>query len=263
MRKVGIEFQVSDHCNLGCAGCDHFSPLAPALFSDLESIRKDLLRIKEIFGDENMDRVHILGGEPLLNKEVVAYLKMCRDIFSKCRIELVTNGIGLLQQNDDFWKVCRDNSIILRPTKYPINVDYDEIEKKAHCESVHFRYYNEGQVIKKQYRIKLDPHGKCNPHHSFEICNMANRCWLLKNGKLYTCPIIPNIEHFNKYFGMNFKVVKEDYVDIYDDVSAEEIIQNMGKCVPFCCFCNNDAKEYDLDWKRTEKSSLEWGVSIG
>lgn len=259
-RKIGIEFHISEHCNLKCAGCDHFSPLADPEFANYEETEKDLLRLRDLFGKDGIERIHILGGEPLLNPQVKSFLSMTRSIFPICRIELVTNGILLLRQGKDFWETCRSCDIIIRPTKYPINIDFAEIEKKATKEGVKFRYFNEGQVVKTLYRLKLNTEGRCDGNCSFTACDMANKCWMLKHGKLFTCPVIPNIHHLNKYFKTEFLISAEDYVDIYKNVSKAEIIKKLGSTTDFCRYCDIESKQYNIEWTRTEYSLNEWGI---
>ena len=48
--------------------------------------------------------------------------------------------------------------------------------------------------------------GQCDPRRSFYKCFLANECIMLKDGKLYTCTLIPNIEHFNKHFKKKLEV---------------------------------------------------------
>lgn len=43
----------------------------------------------------------------------------------------------------------------------------------------------------------------------------SKRLYYVENGRLYTCTLIPNIEHFNKYFNKNLEVCDDDSIDIY------------------------------------------------
>jgi hypothetical protein len=45
-----IEFHLAEHCNLNCAGCDHFSPLAAEEYASLETVKKDMARLAELTG---------------------------------------------------------------------------------------------------------------------------------------------------------------------------------------------------------------------
>lgn len=39
-----VELHLVDHCNLGCAGCSHFAPLAPPWYALPAAVHADLLR---------------------------------------------------------------------------------------------------------------------------------------------------------------------------------------------------------------------------
>lgn len=41
-----LDYNVTEHCNLTCVGCDHDSPNAPPKMVDLEVFRKDLIAFR-------------------------------------------------------------------------------------------------------------------------------------------------------------------------------------------------------------------------
>ena len=104
--------------------------------------------------------------------------------------------------------------------------------------------------------MKID--GKQDPKKSFYKCFLSNECIMLKNGRLYTCTIIPNIDHFNKYFNTNMEVCEEDSIDIYKVKDKDQIFDFLSKPVPFCRYCNPDVKDYSLEWEPTNKKIDEW-----
>ncbi len=135
-----FEVHIAEHCNLNCQCCTHFSPLAEPEFLPLDDYEKDMKRMSELTtGKINVGSVHILGGEPLLNKNCTKYLELARKYFPNSVIRLITNGILLPQQPEEFWKVLSVNNITLAPTKYPIDINWKKIQD----------YCN-------QYKIKLD-----------------------------------------------------------------------------------------------------------
>ena len=54
--KPKLDVQVCDHCNLRCAGCLHFAPLAEKSFLDVESYERDLSRLTSIDGFEGYSK---------------------------------------------------------------------------------------------------------------------------------------------------------------------------------------------------------------
>ncbi|MDO5568557.1 MAG: 4Fe-4S cluster-binding domain-containing protein [bacterium] len=257
---ISFEYHLADHCNLNCKGCDHFSPLAEKKFTDFDKFSNDIHRMSELFNGKARS-IHILGGEPLLHKEICKFMKETRKAFpdnNLTEIRVISNGILVNDMNEEFWKCLHDNNIILSVTKYPLKLDYDLMVKKAREFDATFEFYDNTDKDQVWYNIKIQEDGKNEARKSFYKCFVANDCVMLKDGKLYTCTLIPNIEHFNKFFNKNLEVCKDDCIDIYEARSKEEIFDFLSKPVPFCRFCNPDIKDYSLSWEATKKDINEW-----
>lgn len=257
---ISFEYHLADHCNLNCKGCDHFSPLATQKITEYNTFKKDIIRMSRLF-DGKAKSIHILGGEPLLNNDICKFMKKTRDCFPDfelTEIRVISNGILVNEMQADFWKSLHDNNIILSVTKYPLKLDYDLMLEKAKKYDVNFEFYDNTDQEQIWYNIKLQEDGKRDARKSFYKCFVSNDCIMLKDGRLYTCTLIPNIEHFNKYFNKNLKVCDDDYIDIYQARSKEEIFDFLSKPVPFCRYCNPDLKDYSLKWEATKKDISEW-----
>lgn len=255
--RIRFGYDVNKHCNLNCVGCDHFAPLAKEEFADIESVKRDLVRMEELFGD-NIDQISILGGEPLLNPEISDYCTMTRNIFPTSNITIITNGTLLLKMDNSFWDNCKKNNICINVTKYPVAFNYDAVERRAKENGVYFKYQGSGQVVKKMYCVPIDEKGGQDPRISFRMCEKGNGCITLEDGHLYTCTLIPNIRIFNEAFRKNLEVSENDSIDIYSDVSAEEILERLSKPVSFCRYCNQFKYKTGIKWKTSTKSIDEW-----
>lgn len=261
-KKPYLKFEVHlcDHCNLNCKGCDHFSPLAEEHFLDLDSFKNDMFRLAELFGDRVL-RIHLLGGEPLLTPNIVEYLHIARDAFPHNEvtiIDILTNGLLLGKQDELFWQTCKELDIRIRITKYPIKFDYDQILSLAHSYGVFCDYYNDvSSGDKGLFKIALNKAGKGDPCKNFFNCRIGNKCIMLKNGRMYPCTLIPNIEHFNNYFNETFYEDVCDSIDIYKAHTADEILEFLHNPVPFCKYCFREDVEY-MDWEQSEKKINEW-----
>ena len=77
-----FEVHVAEHCNLSCRDCLHFSPLAKEEFLDIDEYRKDCARLSELF-DSEVERLYLLGGEPLLHPNLVEIMKISREAFGR------------------------------------------------------------------------------------------------------------------------------------------------------------------------------------
>lgn len=247
---IRIEVNLVDHCNLNCKFCDHFSPIAKEKFLDVDLFERDMARLSQLTNGI-LGGISLVGGEPLLHKNVCSFFEISRKYFPDTLIDMVTNGI-LLKNNDEVWGALKKYNIKLMVTTYPIKLDYEYIDKKARqMELLYERFFMFGTKSKEKVSV----------HHPFRLqgdvkkedfiqCYHFNRCITLKEGKLYTCPIIPNSIHFSKYFNKNLQIKETDYIDIYQAKNYEEISKFLVKRPHFCSYCDV-----------TKRSSHPYGIS--
>jgi len=255
-----IEINLVDHCNLNCCGCDHFSQLAPPRLLEMDEFERDIKRLSELTRGE-LRALYLLGGEPLLNKNVGNYGKIARSFFPNTSIEYYTNGLLLNSVDESFWTSCRDNNCSIQLTRYPINIDIRGIREKAFAYNVQLEIFYEqgnrqGATIKSTQQYTLDISGKQAKYH-FIGCYQMNRCTVLRHGKIFACPMSAYIEYFNQYFDQKLIVGNNDYVDIYKISSFDEIAKFTSNPVPFCRYCNVSMRTLS-PWKRSEKSIYEY-----
>ena len=253
-----FEVSLAEHCDLNCVGCAHFSPLAEPEFADYEEAARDFARLSSLFHG-HIKEVRLMGGEPLLHPELAKFPKMARENFPDASIIIVTNGLKLLNQPEEFWLACREYNIVIRPTKYPIPLKYEEMEKCAADHGVEYRYYcGTGTVLRKMNLYKLDVKGLQDSRRNFLFCYQANDCVNLWHGRLYTCPVAPTARHFNKYFGEDLKDAPENSIDIYQAGSAREILEFLAKPIPFCRYCMIDKTKWNQPWRQSKRAIEEW-----
>ena len=121
-----LEYHIVDHCNLNCAGCSHFSPLAEHWFVDPEDFEKEWKEVAD--SGLEIKRIRILGGEPLLHPELGYMLKCIRCLFPVSDINVVTNGILLNKRKAELLPVFNKYNISLTVSCYPgLNLDYKDI----------------------------------------------------------------------------------------------------------------------------------------
>lgn len=253
-----LHLHLTDHCNLNCRGCDNFSPLASEIYTDIEVFERDCTRMAEL-AKGRVEEVQLLGGEPLLHPQIVTFMKIARKCFPKNPIKIVSNGILLTKQKEEFWNACRKYNIEIIVTKYPVKLDYDHIEECVKGQGISFNYYgNTKSVDKTMQCIPLDLEGKQDATDSFLRCSRANRCISLDNGKIYTCSLIPYVKYFNKYYDKNLDVSSKDYIDIYEVTSLDEILNFVSKPMPFCRYCNIKGIIWDVGFGVSKRDITEW-----
>lgn len=255
--KFRFEININKHCNLKCKGCDHFAPVAKEDFMDLGVFERDLARLSNLFMKKAW-QIHLLGGEPLLNHNIIRYMELTRQYFPKAEVFIDTNGILLDQMPEAFWKKCKKLMVGIMSTKYPIDIDYDVLGELAHNYGVEYKYLGSSEAGRTLWHYPLDLEGKQDPEESFINCRNANGCITLESGRLYTCSVAPNIKAFNEYFHQHVDLTDEDGIDIYQAKSAEEILQAMAKPMPFCRYCDVKHRSYDHPWEVSKKSIKEW-----
>jgi len=257
-----LVLNILDHCNLRCKGCDHFAAIAEERFVSLDDIRRDLARMSNILNGR-VARIGVMGGEPLLHPQLKEILIYTRLFFPKTLIQLVTNGLLLLRQEEAFWQNCREQNIVIVNTKYPIHLDYEAIKETAAIHGVTFEHYQDtGTVTKTSYKIPLDIEGKQNPQKSFRKCFHATKLSLLMEGRLYACTVAPNVRHFNHKFGTRMKLEEDDYLDIHHVKKASELFRFLSCSKPFCRYCDVGNRSYGHKWERSKQQKDEWLAKI-
>lgn len=253
---IGFELMVSNHCNLNCQGCDHFSPMADNSFLDPVECRRDLTCINKIFRG-NIARLILSGGEPLLHEHILDIMGIARDVLNNTSMHLITNGLLLPQMKKDFWRTMRELGIGLRITRYPVNFEYDywtEYAKDCGIELV-----AEGEEpVKTSYRLSMDRSGQLDPNKMFVKCNYANNCMTLKHGRIYTCTISANgADILKDYIGKEFPGCDENSVDIYN-ADIDGIEEYLKSPIPMCRYCNPYKIKTGISWKTSNKTIDEW-----
>jgi MoaA/NifB/PqqE/SkfB family radical SAM enzyme len=251
-----IEVHITEHCNLNCKGCNHFSSLAEEEYLDPGQFEKDFKRLAELSKD--YFAIKILGGEPLLHPRVTEFFDIARGLFPTTPIQVTTNGILLTGQPEEFWRSCSKNKIIISISQYPIKLDKKEIKKKAVAHRVKLMF-NGTTSEERMCKLPLDLTGSQDMKKSFQKCAISWGCCVtLRDGRIYTCCIAAHIKFFNEFFKQNLIVSDRDYVDIYKVNSKDEIIEFLEQPFPFCRYCNISDTKFSLRWGISKKEITEW-----
>jgi lipopolysaccharide biosynthesis glycosyltransferase len=255
--RLRFEFALAAHCNLNCAGCSHFSPLAQEEFPDLEESRKSFRRLSDLFGGE-CEYIHLLGGEPLLNPQCEDYLRLARQCFPRGEIYLVTNGLLLPRQEDHFYETCRKENIIIAVTRYPITLDYDAIWQRCDAFGVRHEIFGEEETKTHFKRLLLDPTGQQDADANYRNCPYSNVCLFLYKGRMYPCGIGAHMRLFEQHFGAGLELTDADSVDIFSVSSGFDLLYELSKPVPMCRYCHQDRWEEQSPWAHSKKQLTEW-----
>ncbi len=241
-----LEVDIVDHCNLNCNNCMHFSQLAHKGFMDKTSFERDIKRISEI---TKLNNLVLMGGEPLLHPEINLFLEIARKYLKDTSIQIVTNGLLLSSMSEEFWNTCKKYDIQINITPYPINIDYYKLYNKVLDRGLKLFIYSDGITSGKEFTsLQFDSSKSQDAFKNFNNCSMAKNYANLKNGKIFICPVINNIARYNKYYGTDYQVKENDYIDIYK-TSKEEICSYLASPTSFCSYCDLK-KRSRLKWRR-------------
>jgi len=254
-----MDFRLADHCNLNCKGCSTFSPIATKRFADPEVFRSDLTQLHALIGD-NIMRIHLLGGEPLLHPQVEQFAIISRSIFHYVRIDFTTNGLLVKDMPPSFWETMRNNDIALKYTRYPIDLDYDEMVDFVQSKGV--AVFSAGNEIKYFRRIPLNAKGTFNSSQSYLLCPYAD-CIQLRDGKLYRCTASASVDLLNNAMASNsqsgkFYAHPADSLDIYQAKTKDEVMDFLYGSVPFCQYCDMNQIDSYVPWGGSKRDISEW-----
>ena len=112
------EYHVTDFCNLKCKGCGHLSNYVSKLeFAGADTLRLSLKKLREKFS--NIQVLRIMGGEPLLCRELHEYINTAHEIFPYCQVKIVTNGLLFRNITQQTAEAIRNAQAEIQVTQYP------------------------------------------------------------------------------------------------------------------------------------------------
>lgn len=169
-----LDVNVVLHCNNRCASCSHASPLYDQESRPLDRIKGDLLALKPFM---SVGAVHIVGGEPLLHKEIAKIMRMISDIRIDKGHRLFTNGLLLHRMKDDFWGALETLRVSVYPNTPPANLELAQKKSEKYGFELDMRPTSE-------FFKQLDavPDGS-----SFNACPWRKKCFTVHDAYFYLC----------------------------------------------------------------------------
>ena len=248
-----LDFHVTDHCNLNCKGCEQFSCISTPVFADPAVFERDMARMAELFA--GIEQIYLMGGEPLLHKDLGAMVRSARSHFPASRLYVMSNGILVPRMGDTFWDDLRQEDCVLLCDQYPIGTDNDAIDRLGAEHGVKVEWVRPTEAF---FKVPVDPQGRCDPRESFERCRNVTNCALLTEGRLYPCGRAAYAHILAERFDIQgIEAVSADSVSIFDENDGDEIVDFLMSPIPWCAHCDFDSYE-TYTWGRTERRAGEW-----
>ncbi len=241
-----VELHLADRCNMNCTGCAHFSPFAAEWYADVDSVERDLTALRGRFCG-GIRHVNLLGGEPLLHRDVVGIIRRVRRACPNAMITLVTNGLKLLDEPSSFWQACREVGIRLNLTLYkPMAARRESIEKKCREEGVCLRVQ-----IGDVFFAKTVPEGTAKPQRSFRLCRNTTYCPYLREGRLYRCAQEYHIADFLDGVGGKGGLLIDD-----EKLTAKCILAYLMTPGKICAYCSDRLRLFP--WSQGSRDKSDW-----
>ena len=258
-RKLfNFEVHLNDHCNLNCKSCFHFAPLAKSgSFYPLDEFERDIHQLSATF-EGKFGWVHLMGGEPLLNKDINRYLEIVGKAVKVGDVSLLTNGILLFKMDGSFFDTCKKYNIAIAVTKYPIGLDYGKMRDFVEAHGCRFLFFDEHCEQGFSYP-SLRKEGKFSAKRRYLSCIIANACVTLDHGKLYYCSLPAYAHLYNERFGDTLEN-RSDAISIYGN-DKEAILNFLRTPHQFCRYCDvkyRDKKGNLISWERSKLEASEW-----
>ena len=251
-----VDYHIVHHCNFHCAGCNQFSCLAQPWFVPYEQFYEEWKTVRDKglqFGE-----IRLLGGEPLLHPELGRLLTAIRELIPNTKIVVYTNAILLKKRKEELLPVFNDNKITLFISKYSeLKLDYAELE----------RGFNDVTSTSATSFMNtcLHKNPDFNAEEMYRQCNNSQswQCRFLKENRLYTCSMIPNLCFLIQYFPelhdtpLGQMNIEENGIDIRTH-TVGEIEEFLKHSIPACAFCNVPHAKRFHGWYPSEYKITEW-----
>jgi MoaA/NifB/PqqE/SkfB family radical SAM enzyme len=236
LQTEAIEFNLADHCNLKCSGCDHGSPHLPEKFLQLSTFQKDLQVLSTAL---HVEEVKLVGGEPLLHEHILDFLEVANASAICDRVTIATNGLLLHKMSRRFWELIDRIWVSVYPgIKY--KVELTEFERMAKEHDVEI-------WIKPSSTFRMTVLNTRNEDSElvreiYERCRLAHlvSCHTVYEGRYYKCSPAPVMEQRLVQRGVELRNKESDGVAIHDNPNLrDDLSRYLRDSTPLaaCSYC--------------------------
>ena len=237
VRLLGVEYNLTEHCNLSCYHCDHASPLMPTKFASLEEYERDIRALAEAV---HVEEFRVVGGEPLLHPQLLDFLRIARETGVGDAVKIYTNGVLLHTMPDEFWALTdvlwistypgirrrmSDEAIAAKCAEHGVRLDLRPTITEFNRSFINNKIEDEGLV-----------------RRIFSQCKMANEysCFSIYQGMFFRCSVAPWAQARLGMAGIEFPGPEVDGIQIHGNPRlGEEIAARVKSKEPLkaCSYC--------------------------
>lgn len=227
-----LQIKTNLNCNLKCKNCSFHGQYINVLNEyNLDLLKNDC---KIITNCGYFEDIQIIGGEPLLNKNIEEIILIVKKIFNSSHITLFTNGILLKEINIKILKLF--DTILITKYKHS-NLDYKDLklylDNNLGLYKTHFLNYPEHKNFDTFYHDK---------NNIIRCKNDTN--YTIYNGYFYYCQRPLTTDYVQK--NIFSREIKEncfinDGIKIDENLNSIELFKYIysKKALNSCLYCNN------------------------
>lgn len=230
-----LELHIMNSCNLKCRGCSHFSNIASD--DDVEkpeSFEKNINRLAFIL--PVIYKIRLLGGEPLLNKELIKYCRIVRKAYPYTDIRIVTNGLLLDTISETILTEIAALKIGIDISIYPPTLKIlPLIQKRLERCGISI----ELTPLITEFRKRMNLNEDADSIAAYSKCG-SRHCHFYNNGYLSACPAPYVIKHYCSYFNLEIDILESDRLSIWkEDLTSNEIVSFLHTPMHICKLCDS------------------------
>lgn len=283
-----LEFYITNVCNLTCSNCNRYNNFNFKGWAAWDDYADNLREWAKVI---HVQHPIILGGEPLLNRDIVKWVKGLRELWPNSygvqiqsngtRIDRVPGlydaisnrqdgnwiGVSIHRQEDREELFARIRNFLkgdIRMTEnhdHPVGSAY-QFKDSNHVEvhvwnNDHFGYTNISRTADGGYTIM-----RSNPERAHENCayrQWKNYHWI--RGKIYKCGPAALMPEFDDQFKLDLTDEERTVLHGYQGLAVEEwgqrgkyFMDHIDDIIPQCRFCSDKVEYGPITFDNTKKS---------
>lgn len=236
LQHGSVSVELTRHCNLKCARCDHTSPWFADSFASFDGFVRDLDALSAVMA---IDELRFTGGEALLHPELSRFLVTARERRYARGLVLLSNGVLVHKLDDEAWRAID----VLQVTVYP------GIRIKLATDAL----YERGRRFETTVIIKNAPSFQQmllnNPIEDprlvaaiFRGCSASVNCHTVFEGRFFRCSRAHLLTERLALAGSPITAVPEDSVDLHGPGLRDELAGYLAAEQPLaaCRYCLGD-----------------------
>jgi len=177
-----VEVNLTEHCNISCLNCDHYSPYMSKKFISTDKYKEDLSVLSTVL---HANHLLLLGGEPLLHPELEKMCVIGKKTGIANQIVLVTNGLLLHKMSETIWSLIDGIRISIYP-QLKINITDKSLRFLSKKHDV-WIWKNEINSFRKNALINPVT-DKDVLNNIYQNCLDVQLCNTIYEGRFYRCP---------------------------------------------------------------------------